>query len=32
MAQMGFEPMISVFDRVKKVHTLAREATVIGST
>jgi hypothetical protein len=30
MPQVGFEPMIPVFERAKTVHTLDREATVIG--
>jgi hypothetical protein len=31
MPQVGFEPTISVFERVKTVHALDRAATVIGS-
>jgi hypothetical protein len=31
MPQVGFEPTILVFERVKTVHTLDRAATVIGS-
>jgi hypothetical protein len=30
MPQMGYEPMIPVFERVKTVHALDRAATVIG--
>jgi hypothetical protein len=32
MPQVGFEPMIPVFDRAKIVHVLDRAATVIGKT
>jgi hypothetical protein len=30
MTQVGFDPTIPVFERVKTVHALDREATVIG--
>jgi hypothetical protein len=30
MPQVGFEPMIPVFERAKTVHALDRAATVIG--
>jgi hypothetical protein len=30
MPPMGFEPMISVLDRAKAVHSLNRAATMIG--
>jgi hypothetical protein len=30
MPQVGFEPTIPVFERVKTVHALDRAATVIG--
>jgi hypothetical protein len=30
MLRVGFEPMISVFERAKTVHSLDRAATVIG--
>jgi hypothetical protein len=30
MPQVGFEPMIPVFERANTVHALDREATVIG--
>jgi hypothetical protein len=30
MLQVGFEPMILVFERAKIVHALDRAATVIG--
>jgi hypothetical protein len=32
MPQVGFEPTIPAFERVKKVHALDRVATVIGGT
>jgi hypothetical protein len=32
MPRVGFEHMISVFERAKTVHALDREATVIGSS
>jgi hypothetical protein len=32
MPQVGFEPMIQVFERAQTVHALDRAATVIGST
>jgi hypothetical protein len=31
MHWVGFEPMITVFERTKKVHDLGRAATVTGS-
>jgi hypothetical protein len=31
MPQVGFEPTIPVFERVKTVHALEGAATVIGS-
>jgi hypothetical protein len=31
MPRVGFEHMIPVFERVKTVHALDREATVIGT-
>jgi hypothetical protein len=31
MPQVGFEPMIRVFERAKTVHALDHTATVIGS-
>jgi hypothetical protein len=31
MPRFGFEPMIRVFERTKKVHALDRAATVISS-
>jgi hypothetical protein len=31
MPQVGYEPMIPVFERAKTVHTLDRAATLIGS-
>jgi hypothetical protein len=31
MPQVGFEPMIPVFERAKTVHTCHRAATVIGT-
>jgi hypothetical protein len=30
MPRVGFEPMIPVFERAKKVHALDRAATVIA--
>jgi hypothetical protein len=30
MSQVGFEPMIPVFERVKSAHALDRAATVIS--
>jgi hypothetical protein len=30
MPEVGFEPTIPAFERVKTVHALDREATVIG--
>jgi hypothetical protein len=30
MPQVGFEPMIPVFERVKTVHALDRVSTLIG--
>jgi hypothetical protein len=32
MPWVGFEPMIPVFERAKKVHALDRAATVVGAT
>jgi hypothetical protein len=31
MPQVGFKPMIPIFERAKTVHALDRVATVIGS-
>jgi hypothetical protein len=32
MPQLGFEPMIPVFEQAKMVHALDRVATVIGQS